>query len=145
MSTNNILNISEASAIGLHSAILLAGLRGTRISAAQISKILQVSKAHLAKVLSSLNKAGIVDATYGPTGGYTLAKPPEKITLLEIYQAIDGPMKHNNCLLKKRICKGDNCFMGGLVRNINERVYKHFSETHLSELTTIFKGVQNAY
>ncbi len=141
MSVNNILKISEASAIGLHSAILLAGLKGTRLSASQISRILQVSQAHLSKVLQSLNKAGIVDATYGPKGGYTLAKPADKITLMDIYCAINGPMKLDSCLLKKRICDGKSCFMGGLIKDINDKIYKHFSKTHLSELTTMFKGL----
>ncbi len=137
---NSILNISEASAIGLHSAILLAGMREVRLSARQMSKILQVSQAHLTKVLQLLGKAGIVTAAYGPTGGYTLAKSPEKITLLDIYQAIDGPMKPNNCLLKKRICDGKKCFMGDLIFKINKQMYDHFSKTRLSELTTIFKN-----
>ncbi len=144
MSAHNILNISEASSIGLHSAILLAGFNGVRLSASQISKILQISKAHLAKVLQMLNKAGIVKATYGPSGGYTLARPADKITLLDIYQAIEGQMKPSNCLLKKRICNGKECFMGSLLKDINERIYQHFSQTHLSELTTIFKGVKDA-
>jgi len=136
---NSILNISEATAIGLHAAILLAEMRNIRLSARQMSKILQVSQAHLAKVLQLLNKAGIVSAAYGPAGGYTLARLPEEITLLDIYQAIEGPMKPSNCLLKKRICNGKKCFMGGLITSINKQMYEHFSKTRLSELTNIFK------
>ena len=45
---------------------------------------------YLAKHLQQLSKAGILEAVSGPRGGYRLAQIPEKISLLDIVETIDG-------------------------------------------------------
>ncbi|MFC1677632.1 RrF2 family transcriptional regulator [Planctomycetota bacterium] len=47
---------------------------------------------YLYKILENLVKAGILKSKRGPGGGFLLAKSPKKITMLEIIEAIDGPM-----------------------------------------------------
>jgi Rrf2 family protein len=47
----------------------------------------------LAKVLGQLVKAGLARSVKGPRGGYSLARAPKEITLLDIIEAVDGPIR----------------------------------------------------
>ena len=55
-----------------------------RFNSADIAKARKLSQAIVAKVLTILSQSGVVIGAPGPGGGYTLARPPEKITLIEI-------------------------------------------------------------
>jgi Rrf2 family protein len=47
----------------------------------------------LLKVLQPLVSAGVLRSIKGPNGGYRLARPPKQITLLEVVEAVDGPIR----------------------------------------------------
>lgn len=55
-----------------------------RFNSADIAKSRKLSQAIVAKVLTILSQSGVVHGAPGPGGGYTLARPPEQITLLDI-------------------------------------------------------------
>ncbi len=55
-----------------------------------LSKRLNISRSFLAKILQSLAKQHILNSFKGATGGFMLAKPPEKLTIKEIAQAAEG-------------------------------------------------------
>ncbi len=65
----------------------------------QISNETKVPEAYLAKILQSLNKAGLVRAQKGIKGGYALNRSPEKISLLEIINAVDRFTRIDKCPL----------------------------------------------
>jgi len=75
---------------GVHSLLWLAGSGDTPISTRDIAELQGISHSLLAKILPRLEKAGIVRASEGVRGGYVLARPPERITFLEIVDAIEG-------------------------------------------------------
>ena len=76
----NLLRISDAASLGLHTMGLLAG-RSTRLSTQEIARSLGASEHHLAKVMQRLAKMGLVVSTRGPQGGFVLSRPPAEITL----------------------------------------------------------------
>ena len=51
-----------------------------------------IPESFLARVLHPLAAAGIVHSVKGPNGGYRLARPPKDVTLLEIVEAVEGPL-----------------------------------------------------
>lgn len=55
-----------------------------------LSKRLQVSDSYLKKILRKLVVGGLIDSNASKTGGFTLAKPDESITLLDVFEAIEG-------------------------------------------------------
>ena len=57
-----------------------------------ISKAYKIPLEYLLKILQQLVRANILRSKRGPRGGFSLAKSPKKITLLEVIEAVDGPM-----------------------------------------------------
>ncbi|MHC5061452.1 MAG: RrF2 family transcriptional regulator [Planctomycetota bacterium] len=56
------------------------------------------------KILQKLQGATLVKSTMGPKGGYYLSKPPSKVSLLEVIEAVQGPISMNKCLLAEDTC-----------------------------------------
>ena len=77
---------------------------GTRASTAQIAREQNIPLTFLAKIVSQLSAAGILRATRGAHGGVTLARSPDDISLLEIVEAIDGPLALNECVIDPGAC-----------------------------------------
>jgi len=62
---------------------------------------------YLPQVLAGLVRAGLVRSAPGPRGGYRLARPPEAISVLEVIEAVDGPLTSTACPLRGGACAGD--------------------------------------
>jgi Rrf2 family transcriptional regulator, iron-sulfur cluster assembly transcription factor len=56
------------------------------------------------KILQKLQGAGLVQSSMGPKGGYSLAKPPKRINLLEVLSAMQGPLSVNSCVIGPKGC-----------------------------------------
>jgi len=128
-----ILNISEGSTIGLHAAVHLSKGKGEPVTTKDAAEAMKVSAAHLSKILQRLAKSGIVTAVRGPKGGYFLGRPLSEIRLLDVFEAIEGPLKLRSCLLSHPRCGVDGCMLGDMLKDINQQVIQHF-EKRLSEL-----------
>ncbi|GIW80170.1 MAG: hypothetical protein KatS3mg105_1977 [Gemmatales bacterium] len=63
------------------------------VTSHQAAKDLMIPKGFLLRILVTLSRAGILWTLKGPHGGYKLARPPKDITLLEIIEAVDGPLQ----------------------------------------------------
>ncbi len=134
-----ILKISQASSLAFHSLLLLARQPDKRFSTSELAQSLKVSGAHLSKVLQTLVRAGFLKAERGPAGGYQLAKSPERITLLDIYQAIEGRYQIRRCLLEKKVCLSKECLFGELLDKVNQEIKDYLSQNRLSDLIRLEK------
>ena len=70
----------------------------------EIAGQMRVPKSFLAKILQKLSKADIVRSYRGVKGGFRLARSPRAITLLDVIEAMQGPVYMNVCALDKRMC-----------------------------------------
>jgi Rrf2 family protein len=75
----------------------------TRVTTGTISEAESIPLPFLAKVISGLVTAGLVVTSRGMGGGVVLARPPEEITLLQVIQAVDGPI-----LLSQTLSRSDS-------------------------------------
>ena len=132
---SNILNISEATSLAIHSAALLAQKTDELVSTKDIASQLHVSEAHLSKVLQRLSKVGIVKAVRGPKGGFSLGKPASKIALIDIYESIEGRFLSKRCLLDPKVCDGTGCMLGGFIESVDKKFRDYLKETKLSDLS----------
>jgi Rrf2 family protein len=72
-----------------------------------IAKEQDIPASFLAKIISTLLKARILETSRGARGGVSLARPPEEITLLEVVEAIDGPILLNECVDESSNCTNE--------------------------------------
>jgi Rrf2 family protein len=83
-----------------------------RAATSQIAQEEQIPPSFLAKIVSQLSVAGLLQTSRGARGGVSLARSPEQISLLEVVEAIDGPIMLNECVGSNGVCVfGDNCPM----------------------------------
>ena len=84
--------------------------RHGRISAAQVAGLQGISPTFLGKIVQSLAKAGVLATRRGVGGGISLALPVEQITLLQVIEAVEGPLCINDCLTNPPQCQHlDTC------------------------------------
>lgn len=139
---SNLLRLSEPVSLALHAAALLARRPDERVANARLAATLRVSEHHLAKVMQRLARAGIVGSTRGPQGGFQLVRPAESIALVELFEAIDGPVGEATCLLSHQICDGSDCLVGELVNDVHGQVRHYLTETTLARLADRFTLVE---
>jgi Rrf2 family protein len=81
-----------------------------RAATSQIASEQRIPPSFLAKIVSQLSVAGLLQTSRGARGGVSLARPPEEISLLEVVEAIDGPILINECVADGGICTfGEQC------------------------------------
>ena len=64
------------------------------VLAKEISEEHSIPVEYLLKILQQLVRAGILRSKRGTRGGFSLAKPPKNVTLLEIIEAVNGPFRN---------------------------------------------------
>ena len=126
-------HVSEAASLGLHAAAVIAGKGGEPVTASSIADELGASKAHLSKVLRKLAVAGLLRGSTGPRGGFTLTKRPSDVTLIEIYEALEGRLARTKCLFDLPVCEPDSCPLSRLLDEIDEHVVEGLSRTTLED------------
>jgi Rrf2 family protein len=83
-----------------------------RAATSQIAQDQQIPPSFLAKIVSQLSVAGLLQTSRGARGGVSLAATPDQISLLEVVEAIDGPIMLNECVNNPGACTfGDSCSM----------------------------------
>jgi Rrf2 family protein len=128
-----IVSYSEAASIGMHGMVLVARA-GETINVQKIADITGSSRHHVAKVMQRLVKEGFLLSNRGPSGGFKLNIEPQNITLLQIYEAIEGQVKVISCPHEKLVCPSDKCIMGTVVNKMTQTFRDHLTANTLADL-----------
>lgn len=128
---SKIISLSEAASIGIHSMILITNAKD-KINVAHIADITKSSRHHVAKVLQRLVKEGFLESNRGPSGGFQLKRLPEDISLLEIFEAIEGKIQESTCLSDNPLCPFDKCLMGNIISRMTNEFRDYLSNQKLS-------------
>ncbi|MDH5505868.1 MAG: Rrf2 family transcriptional regulator, partial [Anaerolineae bacterium] len=70
----------------------------------EIAEAQDIPSSFLAKIIAQLSIVGLLHTTRGVRGGVTLARSPEEIPLLDVIEAIDGPILVNECVRDNYNC-----------------------------------------
>ncbi len=123
------MKISRSTGYGLLAAGYIAKNEKEGIVLSQtISKEYDIPLEYLLKILQQLVRANLLRSKRGPRGGFVLSKPASKITMLEIIEAVDGPMMSQLNLEEhakgKFSAKAEKAYEQGLsaARNVYQRV-----------------------
>lgn len=130
---SEIIKFSESSTLGIHAMAYLASHQDGLVTLHAIAQAFHVSEAHLSKVLQRLNKAGLVKAHRGPTGGYSLNKTPSEIRLLDVYEALESPLSPHPCLFSHPVCP-QPCELGKYVHDIQTQLRDYLADTTLDSV-----------
>lgn len=130
---SNLVAVSEAVSLGAHTMALLAKLSDGRSTNQEIARALGASWHHLAKVMRQLVRAGLVHSIRGPGGGFSLARPAAEITLMEVVEAIEGPLEAAPCLAKHPVCQGSDCLLGQAIRSTQEQLRELLCQTSVAD------------
>ena len=91
-------------------AMLYLARQEERVATSKIAEGQQIPSSFLAKIISQLSIARLITTSRGAGGGVSLARKPEEISLLDVVEAIDGPITLNECTRDPSICTfGDSC------------------------------------
>jgi len=124
--------MSEAASIAIHSMVLIAR-NENGINAIKIAEQTGSSKNHISKVAQRLVKNDLLKSVRGPSGGFMLKKSPTKITLLDIYQSIEGPLDITECPLANQVCHFDQCLMGNVINKMTIEFKRFLKEQTLKD------------
>ncbi len=95
----HVLRISRKIDYGLRAMIYLASIApGTVVPFREIARQMMVPEDFLAKILKTLVDQGLVRSMRGPHGGYSLARQAGDISVLDVIEAVEGPVAINVCL-----------------------------------------------
>ena len=105
------MQITRQADYALRAMLFLARLKdGERAATSRIAEEQKIPPSFLAKIISQLSIAGLIYTARGANGGVTLAKDPQAISLLDVVEAIDGPIHLNECTHDPDVCSfGNNC------------------------------------
>ncbi len=105
------MQITRQADYAIRAILYLSGLKpGERAATSQIADSKKIPSSFLAKIISQLSIAGLIHTSRGARGGVTLARTPAEISMLDVVEAIDGPVSLNDCTLNIHACSfGEDC------------------------------------
>jgi Rrf2 family protein len=87
------------------------------------------------KLMQQLHAAGLVESSMGPKGGFRLSREPAAISILEVIEAIQGPLRLNRCLLSDAACpRQDSCPVRVKIGELQDRMDAYLGGVTLGEL-----------
>jgi Rrf2 family protein len=105
------MQITRQADYALRAMIYLAKLEpNQRAATSQIADKQRIPPSFLAKIISQLSIAGLIHTSRGARGGVSLARTPKEVSILEVLEAIDGPITLNECTEDPSACPfGEDC------------------------------------
>ena len=131
---------------GLQAVLYLAAKEnGDVIPVDEIANKLSIPKEFVSKILQSLTESGIVYSKKGKSGGFALAKAPQKIRLIDIVAAIDGLGMFNSCVLGFPKCSPENpCPLHEKWGTLRSNAYDMLTDETLDQLKSkTLRKIQN--
>lgn len=130
------MQITRQADYAVRTVLYLASLEnGNRAPTSRIAEDQNIPSSFLAKIVSQLSVAGIVQTSRGARGGVSLAKPSPEISLLDVVEAIDGPITLNECVTDPSVCPfGDNCAVHEVWCDAQAKLVRQLDSTHFEAL-----------
>lgn|SRR5487761_2347415 len=104
------------------------------VTLAGISERQKISLSYLEQLFGKLRKNNVVASVRGPGGGYCLARPANKIAIVDIITAVDEPLDATNCNLMGNCQDGKPCQTHDLWMGLNAQIHEYLSGVNLQQL-----------
>lgn len=132
------MQITRQADYAVRTVLYLSGLEdGGRAPTSRIAQMQRIPASFLAKIVSQLSVAGIVQTSRGARGGVSLARAAGNISLLDVVEAIDGPITLNECVADPSLCIfGDNCAVHEVWCEAQAQLVEQLSRSDFGTLST---------
>jgi Rrf2 family protein len=128
------MKMTRACGYALHALEYLAARAdGAPVASYHIAQARGAPEGFLLKVLKPLVSAGLLRSEKGPRGGYALARPAARVTLLEVVEAVDGPVRGHAPPAGAR-GGGLDSRLGAVCQEVADLVRRRLGEVRLSDL-----------
>jgi Rrf2 family transcriptional regulator, iron-sulfur cluster assembly transcription factor len=133
------MKLSHASSYALHALTYLAGQKADLlVTSHAIAKDRKIPLQFLTKVLHPLVSVRTLFSLKGPNGGYRLAKSAAEISLLEILEAVDGPMRGQSAMSEAN--NGElNSKLEAICKRTTDDIRTSLGKVKLSDLASLKK------
>lgn len=131
------MQITRQADYALRAVLYLVNIGSERRAAtSQIAEEQNIPPSFLAKIVSQLSVAGLLQTSRGARGGVSLARTPDKISLLEVIEAIDGPILLNECVIDSGICVfGESCALRPIFCDSQAELVNRLERTTFDKVT----------
>lgn len=108
---------------------------GKIVLVSEVAEATGVPQTFLAKIFQSFAKLGLVNSYRGTGGGFTLGRSPAKISLLQVVEAVEGPINPNRCLTGEGSCeRSASCTVHPVWRRVQGEITAILDQVTLEEL-----------
>jgi Rrf2 family iron-sulfur cluster assembly transcriptional regulator len=131
--------ISTTSEYALRALVVLAGEHeGASMQARELARVTEISPSYLYKILASLRRSGLLAGVRGSRGGYSLARNPEEMRLIDVISLFEDVRPKGACLLSdSRICDDENPCGAHQHWKLVQQTYHEFLESRtIADLAT---------
>ena len=103
------MRLTRAGEYAVRCMLYLASLgTGELAMRKEIARAMEIPEQFLGKIAQQLSRAGFIDIVQGAKGGYRLVVPPQKLTLLDVVEAVVGEIFLNDCVMRPAACNRSN-------------------------------------
>jgi Rrf2 family iron-sulfur cluster assembly transcriptional regulator len=117
-------------------AMVDLAMRGGKgpVTLAGISERQKISLSYLEQLFGKLRRNNVVASVRGPGGGYCLARPANKITMVDIIVAVDEALDATHCGTLGNCQDGKPCLTHELWFGLNEAIHEYLGKINLQQL-----------
>lgn len=128
--------LSQTAEYALRAVLEIAAEGGGQpVGAGKLAATLGIPQNYLSKTLHQLARSGVLESSRGKFGGFQLARPASRISLLEIVAPFDELTGDRACLMGRAVCSDQNaCAAHSRWRVVAEQTAAFFRETMVADL-----------
>ena len=125
---------SSTTECALRAVVWLAGQPDQSVTVRKIANGARVPASYLSKVMQTLKRAGLVRSCRGPRGGFTVTRPPERISVLDVINAVAPIRRINKCPLRLDSHSGELCRLHAHLNQTAALIEEAFGKTTVADL-----------
>jgi len=139
------LELTRRGDYAVRAMLALAARRGaSATSVREIARAMGIPAGFLPRVMGDLARAGLVSSRTGRSGGYALTRPPARISLLEVIEAVEGDSRRTSCVLRGGPCGRDgHCPVHDVFIGAQDALLKQLARASLAD-TALPAGKRDA-
>ena len=127
--------LSQTAEYALRTVVFLAARTEAPVRIDEIAAALDIPRNYLSKILHRLAREGILTSSRGKGGGFRLAAPAGRISLLRVVERFDHLGSQQRCLLRRDVCSDQHaCEAHAAWKEVGARVAAFFAGTTVADL-----------